>query len=101
DNPYYHYWRANQDSITSRYNPRLPQQFANLYDILRNFITENQLGNEYGLALNNRICMNVLGLGLNIINRHHQKSMLHKIISIHQILKKPHIQKSLQAMELK
>lgn len=63
----YHYWRANEASITSRHNPHLLQQFLKLYGHIERFLDEHKLSDEYYEALRNRICFNALGLGLNII----------------------------------
>lgn len=63
----YHYWRANEASITSRHNPSLLHQFLTLYGHIEQFLQEHKLSDEYYEALSNRICFNALGLGLNII----------------------------------
>ena len=62
----YHYRRDGSSSVTSGYNPRLYDQWQTLYDRMEAIIRSNQLGSEYEAALNNRIALGILGLGLNI-----------------------------------
>lgn len=80
--PFYHYWRSNSASITSTYNPLLESKFENLYDTMHAFIEDNQLSVEYLSALKNRICLNTLGLGLNLISKGNSVSTLHKIAAL-------------------
>lgn len=62
----YHYRRTNSNSLTSKYRERLPMQWNHLFDLMQKHINENNLGIEYAEALNNRIALSILGLGLNI-----------------------------------
>lgn len=98
--PYYHYWRANGDSITSRYNPALPQQFRALYGLIEDFLDEQELDAEFRTALNNRICMNLLGLGLNTISPANQASSYQKLKAIHTLLSEPSIRRSFRHFDL-
>ncbi|MFE5321204.1 glycosyltransferase [Paenibacillus sp. NPDC056579] len=66
--PYYHYWRVNAASLTSSYKADLKDKWFRLYGFMESFIAEKRLPPEYSTALNNRICLNTLGLGLNTIN---------------------------------
>lgn len=62
----YHYRRDAAASVTSRYNPKLFSQWQRLYDRMEAYIAANHLGEAYGEALENRIALGILGLGLNI-----------------------------------
>lgn len=64
DKPFYHY-RANESSITSSYRPNLVSQWSFLFSIMQKFIYEYSLTECYQEALNNRITLGVLGIGLN------------------------------------
>lgn len=97
--PYYHYWRANTDSITSRHNPMLMEKFDKLYSFIQSFITEKQLSDDYRTALNNRICMNVLGLGLNLMYEDTHTSMREKLRSLNRLLSSERISRSLKKFE--
>lgn len=64
----YHYRRQNQTSITSDYREKLFNQWKNLFHIMKDYIRRYNLPRQYEEALNNRIALSTLGLGLNIVN---------------------------------
>lgn len=64
---YNHYRKTNQGSLTKTYKSRLFECWKNLFDYMQRYIDENHLTAEYEKALNNRIALSLLGLGLNII----------------------------------
>ncbi|MFD0588436.1 glycosyltransferase family 2 protein [Paenibacillus sp. GCM10027627] len=84
--PYYHYWRASAGSITTRYKPELLRQFKTLYGKMAEFVRLNALGGEYSSALQNRISLNVLGLGLNIVGDSNPAPARKKIGEIKRLL---------------
>ncbi|MDN3605688.1 glycosyltransferase family 2 protein [Kaistella yonginensis] len=63
DEPYYFYRKNNASSLTSLYKPTLFENWKNLYKIIEKII-ENKPA-EFKLALQNRICLSVIGVGLN------------------------------------
>ncbi|WP_338789102.1 glycosyltransferase [Metabacillus sp. FJAT-53654] len=98
---YYHYWRANTASITSKHNPNLVIQFGKLYSRMESFLNEKQLGEEYQIALNNRISLNTLGLGLNTISKGNNHSFVKQINDIKVVLNNKRIKRSLEQFDLK
>lgn len=66
DKPFYHYLRINESSLTTKYNPYLYERWQRLYDYMENYISQNRLDEEYKRALQNRICLSVLGAGINL-----------------------------------
>ena len=64
DKPFYHY-RANESSTTSTFRPKLVTQWWRLFSIMQEYIDENSLPSQYQEALNNRIALGILGIGLN------------------------------------
>lgn len=82
----YHYWKGNAKSLTSGYNPNLRAQWHNLFNQIRAYIIENNFGKEFSIALQNRICMSVLGLGLNECNEANKLPINKKIRNIKDIL---------------
>lgn len=64
---FYHYRKYNTSSITSQYKEHLFEQWNHLYDLMANYINEKELGQDYKTALNNRICLGILGQGLNLM----------------------------------
>ena len=61
-----HYRRTNTGSLTSHYKEKLFLQWQTLFDYMERYVSDNHLGENFSLALNNRIALSVLGLGLNI-----------------------------------
>lgn len=84
--PYYHYWRMNEGSFTSGYNPNLVHQWFRLFNHIESFLQEKKMGPEYFLALNNRICIGILGLGLNTISKMNRAPVPAKISHLKRIL---------------
>lgn len=64
---YNHYRKTNQGSLTKTYNEKLFERWQRLFDYMRQYIQENNLPMEYNEALDNRIALSLLGLGLNIV----------------------------------
>ena len=64
----YHYRRTESSSLTTAYNPKLREQWAKLFQILRSYIGKHQLGQNYSQALNNRIALSIIPLGINIVS---------------------------------
>lgn len=98
--PFYHYWRANSTSVTSGFKPNLMNQWIYLFNYIENFLSGNNLSENYYLALNNRICLNTLGLGLNTISRNNRSSTFMKIKRIKIFLKEKRIRNSFKQLDL-
>lgn len=64
----YHYRRTECSSLTTAYNPKLREQWAKLFQILKSYIEKHQLGKNYRQALNNRIALSIIPLGINIVS---------------------------------
>ncbi len=67
DRPFYHYLKTNEESITTRYKADLSEKFQNLWNIIEGYIDKFHLDNSYRDALNNRVSLSMIGLGLNEI----------------------------------
>ncbi len=65
DKPYNHYRKDNETSLTRSYQAKLFTQWSELYSRIRAYINENNLGEDFHRALDNRICLSMIGLGLN------------------------------------
>lgn len=98
--PFYHYWKENETSITSYYKPMLMQQWATLFSKINSIIKKAKLDNEYMRALNNRIALATLGLGLNTISKNNSDSPLMKYKKLQSILNDEHIRHSISTFEL-
>ncbi|MBW7459935.1 hypothetical protein K0U00_38335, partial [Paenibacillus sepulcri] len=98
--PLYHYWRVNSASITSLYNPLLVEKFEQQYRLMETFIDEHRLPSEFRAALSNRICMNIVGLGLHIISAGNPASLPGKIRSLRRLVARPRFREALKGLEL-
>lgn len=81
---YNHYRKTNQGSLTKTYNEKLFERWQRLFDYMRQYIQENNLPVVYGMALDNRIALSLLGLGLNIVGSNY--GMKKKITLLRDIL---------------
>lgn len=64
DKPLYHY-RYTADSLTLKYRPQLKEQWHTLFALMQERIDKNCLSSDFQEALNNRIALSVLGIGMN------------------------------------
>lgn len=86
DKPYYHYRKTNTESITTKYNPHLIDQWQNLFEIIENKIPVDA-AEDYREALNNRICLSLIGIGFNEIKS--DKNFIKKAAILRSLLKRP------------
>ena len=76
-----HYRKDNDTSLTRKYKPELFSQWQELYSRMEAVIKENGLPFEE--ALNNRIALSIIGLGLTeLINTTSHKEKIKKLTSI-------------------
>lgn len=99
--PFYHYWRDNNSSITSKYNKNLVNQRQRFFEYINQFIETNRLSKDYIKSLNNRISISVLGLGFNELSEDNQISFFKKYQNFRSILNTPYIIKSNKDLELR
>ncbi|RJE91161.1 glycosyltransferase [Paenibacillus sp. 1011MAR3C5] len=93
--PYYHYWRANEDSITTRHKPDHLKRFLVQYEKLEEAFGDCPNDAEYRKALSNRVALNVMGLGLNIISHSNPASLKGKLDQIKGLLSQPRMKAAL------
>ena len=98
--PYYHYWRNNDSSETSNYKPNLMNQWFTLYSKINILLENGKMNEDYFSALNNRICLGTLGLGLNTVCKGNKDSSFKKIEKLNLILNDSRIQRSFKQFEL-
>lgn len=100
NSPYYHYWKLNSNAVTEGFKPDLLNQWFNLYEKINKFIENKNLEHDYFKALNNRICMNTLGLGLNTIGHDNKSSLFLKYKKVSFMLNDYRIKRSFKQLEL-
>lgn len=67
DEPFYHYLKTNEASVTTRYKADLAEKFQHLWNIIEGYIVKFKLEDIYSEALKNRVAISMIGLGLNEI----------------------------------
>lgn len=80
----YHYRRDNISSITNRYDAEIKIKKNVLFNYLNQCIQKENLGTEYIQALNNRIVLSLIELGINEIEQ--QCSWTGKVRGIKEII---------------
>lgn len=65
DIPFYHYRRSDMGTLTTSYMKDKYERWVNLFELLGNIISENDYGELYFEALQNRKALSMIGIGLN------------------------------------
>lgn len=63
---YLSHYRKNS-GMTSKYRKELAAQWKNLFSDMRSYIELGKCGDDFDAALNNRISLSIIGLGLNAL----------------------------------
>ena len=98
--PFYHYRKNNSNSYTSNYKPKLYEQWKVLFQKMSNVIIENGGEPEFKKALENRISLSIIGLGLNVIGNNNY-NISNKIFCIKEILSNSPHREALTSLSLK
>ena len=98
-NKYYnHYRKSNMSSLTTGYRSELRGRWNNLIDKMFEYIDIKDMPESYKKALYNRIALNVLELGLNVVRS--DLSLEQKLQEIKDILSQKRCEYSLKKLEL-
>lgn len=81
-----HYRKSNVNALTQTYKPELFNQYKKLFQIIKQYIHENGLSNEFNDALNNRICLSIIGVGLTECLAQNPKSSVERIRFIRNVI---------------
>ena len=98
DAPYYHY-RKREGSLVKSYKPDFVEQWGELFSIMQEYISENDLGQLYKEALNNRIALSITAISLNKM-RDINSSTLEKIRYIRKYLDGACYKKAIHNMDM-
>ncbi|WP_143461883.1 glycosyltransferase family 2 protein [Levilactobacillus enshiensis] len=63
---YYHYYKENKTSFITVYDANKFEGWKNLYKLMDEYIHDNDLGNDYKQALNNRKITDLMDLARNV-----------------------------------
>ena len=95
-----HYRKYNEISLTHHYKKNLAKQWKELYRRIFQVLHTQKRDKECYVALNNRICLGLIGLGLNLAEDDKMSSR-EKIKELHRILNMKHYKKALKAFSVK
>lgn len=95
--PWYHY-RKDMGSYSNRHRDDLCAKWDRLYDAMEQRITTQQLGEDVKEALQNRIALGVLGLG--VIAMRSEGTWKEKYRSLYALLRRDRQHKALQQLDL-
>lgn len=99
--PLYHYWKGNKNSLTSSYNKNLIKKWTRLFRNIEEVLNQINAEPIFYKALKNRICMSTLGLGLNECNKSNNISNFKKIRNINCILNEEKIVDAFNSYDMK
>lgn len=94
--PFNHYRKDNETSLTKKYKPKLYSQWSLLYDKMQSYISDK--GNLYEEAFYNRVCLSIIGLGLNELCN--KKGASERIKNIKTILSSDRYSKAYSKLDL-
>lgn len=94
----YHYRKTNENSVVTAYKKDFQKRWNNQFDIIQQYIDENQLGDDFKEGLRNRIAMSSMGLGFNAI--HAKSGFLSKYKELRDVLYDKRYQEAIKGLEL-
>lgn len=97
--PFSHYRKTNTESFTRNYKNQLVFQWQELYRRINQHLKENGAEKEDYQALNNRIALGLIGLGLNIAEDN-RMSFKEKQCELRKILRMSHYRTVLKSLPL-
>lgn len=97
--PLYHYRKTNYSSLTKCYKENLSSQWSHLFKLMRDYIEKNGLSSTYSQALDNRISMSIVGLGLNIMSA--PVSEWRKICMLKEVMSGQEYRKAIKTLSLR
>lgn len=93
---YFSHYRKDS-GMTSKYRNRLAGQWKNLFHDMRSYIEEEKCGCDFVAALNNRISLSIIGLGLNALALPNRKALR----EIRSILSDPEYRAAIKALPMR
>lgn len=97
---YSHYRKSNNTSLTRKYKKELAFQWKELYKLIEEHLKKINAAPELYDALNNRICLGLIGLGLNLA-KDDRMTIFEKNKELRLILHMPHYKKALNTLRIK
>ncbi|OYX85618.1 MAG: hypothetical protein B7Y83_04165 [Flavobacteriales bacterium 32-34-25] len=99
DKPFYNYRKFNPTSITSNYKKGFLNKTNFLFDLILANLKSNNKNDAFYEAFNNRICLSIIGLGLN--ETYNKTSFCIKLKNLKEILNSQHHKDAFSKLKLK
>ncbi|WP_139906065.1 glycosyltransferase [Clostridium thermarum] len=96
---FYHYRKVLISSVSNAYRPNLLEKRMNLIEKIRKVIDTNISQETYYEALNNRICLGIMGMGLNIVSSGNRMGIFTKLRQVNELLSNEDIVKAFQQFD--
>lgn len=96
-----HYLKSNSNALTKTYKSQLFKHYKNLFQIINAYICNNNLPNDFNTALNNKICLSIIGLGLTECLKSNPKSTYERIRFIRNVINDPVYKNAFKQLDLK
>lgn len=97
---YSHYRKDNPNSLTHSYKSKLVCRWRRLYEMIEDLLKHENAPEKYYEALSNRICLGLIGLGLNLAEDN-SMSFSEKRKELKKILNMSHYQRALGRLQFK
>lgn len=97
----YHYRKNNPASLSKNHGSLLFDKFVNLFQMLNDRITKYNLGEDFIDALNNRIAISIMNIGLSEVSKTSMGDGLNKIRRINFYLSNPLYKTAIDKLSLK
>ncbi len=99
--PFTFYRKNNINSLTNSHGSTLFPRFLILFENLRYLITSYELNNSFITALNNRIAISVINIGLSETSPKYKRSIIDQIAAINKCITNPLYVQAYQNFNLK
>ena len=99
--PLIYYRKDNPNSLTKTHGSSLFPRFKNLFELISKVIVENELSPIYRSALNNRIAISMMNIGLSVTSPRNTDSIVQQINNIGSYLSDPIYKGSYRNLKLK
>lgn len=93
-----HYRKENCNSFTKIYKKNLETQWKRLFGYIKNYIDTNNCDATFYVALDNRIALSIVGLGMNILCA---EGYLKRYRELRKLITSDYYQKAIEKLELK
>ncbi len=92
----YNYRKTNEGATTSNYRAELVEQWKVVYTYFKTFIHQNQCDSHFDEALQNRIALGLIGVGLNELSS--KKTYAQKAAYLKSVLSEKHYEDAYQRL---